>query len=563
MTHKFKQLSYILILSVASVGFSFDTGPIKPQLRKLSEHLPSALSQQMEIGKSVEPETQISLSIALSWNQEKNLNQTLVDLYDPSSSSFHKFLTSSEFRQKFAPTEAQITQVQGFLELYGIQPLSVSDNRLVIHAIGTAREVNEAFHTELVCFTDKQNQRYFAPIRDLQVPIDSPIQAVFGVENITKAHHHLRKRENLEPVTGQSLVGTGPRGGFSPSDLKSAYGLSLPLNGAHQTLALFELDGFDKNDITAYAKYFKLRKVPLKTIKVDGVTGKPGDGAGEVTLDIELMTAIAPGAKKILVYEGPNTAEGLINTYNKIATDNCAKVVSTSWGLTENQASPAMLQSENNIFKQMAAQGQAIYAASGDSGAFDNGKDLGVDDPASQPYVVAVGGTQLSLNQDGTYFRETTWNQNNTSSGGASGGGISSMWPIAEWQKAAVNPASKGSTTNRNVPDVALNADPNTGYAIFFKGQWNVFGGTSCAAPLWAAFNALVNQNRTKLHLSVLGFPSPALYTLGQSSFYSTTFHDITDGSTNLWYPAVTGLDNATGWGSFYGEQLIQNLSTH
>ena len=145
-----------------------------------------------------------------------------------------------------------------------------------------------------------------------------------------------------------------------------------------------------------------------------------------MTLDIELQIALAPGASKIIVYEGPNSNTGVVDTYNRIATDNLAKQISTSWGLSEGQSSAAVISSENAAFQQMAAQGQSIYAASGDSGAYDNGSTLSVDDPASQPYMVGVGGTQLFVNSGETYNHETTWNVNGTVSGGAGGGGVSS-----------------------------------------------------------------------------------------------------------------------------------------
>ncbi len=299
--------------------------------------------------------------------------------------------------------------------------------------------------------------------------------------------------------------------------------------------------------------------MPLDVVLVDGFSGQPGGGAVEVTLDIQLMIALAPGISKIVVYEGPNSGSGLIDTYNRIATDNLAKSISTSWGLSESESAGSIIQSENQIFKQMVAQGQVLYAASGDSGAYDNGGTLSVDDPASQPLVVGVGGTHLNVDGNGNYVSETTWSYGN-GPGEGGGGGISSVWSLPTWQQGFANASNLGSTTMRNVPDVALDADPETGYLFYFGGQWGVVGGTSCAAPLWAAFTALVNQQRANNGATSLGFPNPLLYQAASSSQYSSLFHDITVG-TNGYYPAVHGYDLATGLGTYIGTPLISYLA--
>jgi subtilase family serine protease len=329
------------------------------------------------------------------------------------------------------------------------------------------------------------------------------------------------------------------------------------VDGTGQTLGLFELSGYTAADISGYESYYHLPAVPLQNVLVHGFPGNPGSGADEVTLDIELMIALAPGASKIVVYEGPNTSLGVVDTYDRIAADNLAKQISTSWGLSETSTSLRVLESENSAFQEMAAQGQSIYAASGDRGAYDNGSSLSVDDPASQPYMVGTGGTQLFVNPDETYNHETTWNVNGTVSGGAGGGGVSVVWSIPSWQQGI---GSAASSTMRNVPDVSLNSDQYTGYSIFYGNRWWIYGGTSCAAPLWAAFTALANEQRATNGQGLLGFANPTLYQLAQEANYASDFHDITAG-TNLYYHAVTGYDNATGWGSFVGSSLLADLA--
>ena len=346
--------------------------------------------------------------------------------------------------------------------------------------------------------------------------------------------------------------------GYAPADIVKAYNLTgLPVNGTGQAIALFELASYQASDINAYTSYFGLPAAQLKNVLVDG-----GSGAGidpEVTLDIELALALAPHSQ-IYVYEGPNSNQGVLDTYNRIATDNIAKQVSTSWGMGENNESSQYLQAESAIFQQMAAHGQTIYAAAGDSGAYDDSSQgsnaLVVDDPASQPYVVGVGGTTLTVNQStGAYASEAVWNDG--AGNGAGGGGVSTVWPIPSWQASVATVHSK---TNRNVPDVALNADPNTGYAIFYNGQWTIYGGTSCAAPLWASFTACVNQERVANNLSTLGFANPVLYSIAEGAAYAINFNDVTNGN-NLYYSAGKGYDNASGWGSFDGVNLFATLT--
>jgi kumamolisin len=338
---------------------------------------------------------------------------------------------------------------------------------------------------------------------------------------------------------------------LSPNDIRKAYNFTgVSANGSGQTLALFELAPYASSDVNAYVSYFGLPSITLQNVLVDGGPGCTGCGEDEVTLDIELQNAIAPGASKIIVYEGPNTWTGIVDTYNKIATDNLAKQISTSWGAWEGYPGSTVRSSENAIFQQMAAHGQSIYAASGDCGAYATcSSTIGVQDPASQPYMVGVGGTTLYLTGDGSYSHESAWS--------GSGGGVSIEWSIPAWQQGI---GTAVSATMRNVPDISLDADPNTGYSIYYKGGWHIYGGTSCASPLWAAFTARVNQVQTANGKSTLGFANPLIYSIAKGARYNTDFHDITTGN-NQYYSAGTGYDNATGWGSFNGANLLADLT--
>lgn len=479
-------------------------------------------------------------SVSLRLTHEKELNTLLEDLYNPSHPSYRKFLSVEEFTERFSPKEEEVLKVITSLHKHGMKVTGVDKNRLLLHVDGNPYRIADVVGESTETFT-------------------SMVLGIHGLggeeEKIHPGHLKMSPLTILPP-----LQGSGPHGGFAPSDLRKAYGIPGSLEGVGQTIAIYALDGFTTSDIDSFRSFFKLPKAPpVETVLVGSATGIPGIFAQEVTLDIELAMGMAPMAQ-IIVYEGVNGG-GIIPTYNRIASENRAKVVSTSWGAGEGYSISDSKAAENQIFKQMAAQGQSMFAASGDHGPYDGtGTKIMPNDPASQPFVTGVGGTQLVVNPDFSYKSETTWNVNGKPLYGASGGGISTLWAIPDYQGASVSSASKGSITMRNVPDVSANAALNTGDSIYFQGRWNVVGGTSCSAPLWAAFTSLANEWRQGKGMSVLGFMNPPLYRLGQSNSYPYDFHDINDGSNNILYPAVLGYDLATGLGSFRGN-LINDLS--
>ena len=535
----------------------------------LPGHLPTAALASAQKVSALDVQQPVALALTLPLHHQAELADLLHGLYDPQDPRYGQYLSPDEFAARFSPTPAEYARVVAYAKAMGLTVTGTHPNRTVLDVSAPAGQVEHAFGLHLSVYQSQQDGRYFfAPDAEPQVPV-SVAGLVSGVAGLSSASewrpHRVRRpmpeiTPDLDPYAAPLETGSGPGGGLAPADIKAAYNLSsMPQTGSGQTLGLFELDGYTPSDISAYESAFGLPAVPLQNVLIDGYSGAAGSGADEVTLDIELQTALAPNASKILVYEGPNSDAGVVDTYNKIATDNLAKEISTSWGEAEQYPSASVRSSENTAFQQMAAQGQSIFAASGDSGAKDNGSSLSVDDPASQPYMVGVGGLALSTNgAGGSYKSETTWNNNI----GAGGGGISTVWTIPSYQSGvAGSSASKGSTTHRNVPDVSLDADPETGYAIYYSGGWTIYGGTSCAAPLWAAFTSLVNQKRAAAGSSLLGFANPPIYTLAASSAYANDFHDVADGSTNKYYPAVAGYDDATGWGSFNGAGLLSDLS--
>lgn len=551
-----------------------------------------SVSTRLEVVASTEV---INLSLVVNIDQTL-MSQTLAQLYGPNASANKTFLTPAQFAQKF--NLAQKRQlIKAFAEGAGLT-LSSDDepNSLIVKVSGPASIVQNAFSVHLYHYLGPDGQVFRANDSEPMIPASlvPHLGAVIGLSNFhnaLKPHVVLRRPQMMGQAT-PSNIGSGPGGGLAPTDIESIYGLSGTLNGSGQTLALLELDGYNPSDISLYESQFSLPNTPVAFMSVDGQTNLCGssqnlpcnastastdNGMTEVALDIEMMIALDPDASNILVYTAPNTNSDALNAYSAIAANGSVGAISTSWGEDEETATGAYMASENTVFQQMATQGQTIFSAAGDAGAYDasgTGQpyagNLLTDDPASQPYVTGVGGTSLSGNI--LSHTETVWNNgcsNNGSQGtqcaanGAGGGGVanyaSTYWPIPSYQNGVSGIAS---SSYRNVPDVSLNADPQSApYSICVGGSCSsLVGGTSAASPLWAALAARINQQRAINRVGSLGFANPPIYQLATSQSYGSAFNDITSGN-NGFYNAGTGYDNASGWGSFKGNDLISALS--
>ena len=524
----------------------------------LPAHRPPRMAASKDLGH-VDPGMSVHVLIPLAVHNADQLANLITRQHIPGDALYGEFLTPSEFSATFGPTPDDAAAVAQYLSLNGFTNIVADPSNAYVLAEAEVPQVEHALSLELHNYQTPEGLMAYGPTNEPTVPpeIASRIQGIYGLHSFSQHRHHA--------LRANAGIGSGPQGGLTPADFRTAYGLDkVTATGKGQKLALFELDGYALSDITAYATQFNLRAIlsPMN-ILVDGFSGKPTKGTAsgqpEVTLDIELALAVAP-AVQVLVYEAPNTEAGYLQEWMKIASDNLAKAVSTSWGAAEDLNSAADLATENMIFMQMAAQGQSVFAAAGDDGAYDDPnmmKTLEVDDPGSQPYVTSVGGTTLAVNAGLSYKNETVWSDAASVSGG--GGGISSVWPIPSWQTGLGTALNLGSTTQRMVPDISLNSDPNTGYSVFVQGASDVYGGTSCAAPIWTAFTALVNQQREATNLPDVGYVNPTIYRVGQSSLAPSVFHDVTAGK-NLFYPAETNYDLATGLGSFNAMTLFQAL---
>ncbi len=406
------------------------------------------------------------------------------------------------------------------------------------------------------------------------------VQGVLGLSNLALRRPRGRARTSATaprssspaspPTSGPSpcAAATGQgnlNGSYTANQIAAAYRLSSLYGagalGQGATVALYELEPYSPADISHFQSCYGTA-ASVSNVAVDGGAGS-GFGRGEAALDIENVIGLAPQTA-IRVYQGPNTDAGAYDTYAKIVTDNTAQVVSTSWGLCEALLGSSGARSENTLFQEAAVQGQSVFAASGDSGADDCGSrstQSSVDDPASQPYVTGVGGT--SLQSIGPPPSEVAWDD----TGGAGGGGVSTFWGRPSYQSAAAVPQSSitcGSSGQvcREVPDVAASADPASGYVVYFHSRWTTLGGTSGAAPVWAALTALANSSSSCAGTEV-GFANPALYRAA-SSAYANDFNDITSGNNSFGgvagFTAGTGYDMASGLGTPQGAALASAL---
>jgi len=493
-----------------------------------------------------DPNTLLEIRVILPWTHQTELNHLLKSIYTPGSADYQHYLSDTQFMLLFGPSKSDISEISQYLTAQGmwVDPSSVG---CVLKVKGTVAAAQQAFGVEINNYEKSDKTRFYATAKNAVLPayLAGKIAAIGGFDNINRYQSPLQQNtNNLKPAFHK--MASGPNGFLGPPDIIKAYNLTnVPSDGSYQTVALYEEGEYNPSDITAYEDYFNLPHVPIQTKIIDNSRGVAS--IKEITGDIELLIGTAPGLQNILVYESSNG----IDEWNAIAYDNIAKIISCSFGENEFDLDYSDVTADFLIFQKMAGQGQEVLVASGDYGAVNQ---TFVDEPSAQPYVTAVGFTRLAFNADGSYGNEI--------GSTISSGGISKYESIPDYQQGMISQASKGSTTFRNVPDVAMVGDtwPTNYFSIYVNGAWvGQAGGSSYAAPMWAGFLARVNQGRANAGEPPLGFANPALYAIAQSSDYTSDFHDITSGN-NGYYPAVPGYDLVTGIGSPNGLFLYNDL---
>ncbi len=519
------------------------------ELQRLGDHVPAAVRHLTPSGR-LPATNRLSVAIALPLRDPQGLSNFLRDVYDPASPNYHHYLSSAEFTARFGPTVADYEAVAAFTERNGLRVSARHANRALLDVEGPVSALETALHVTMNVYRHPDGTRDFyaadgAPSLDLGVPV----LAVSGLDNFNLPRPRLQERSLTNSANVAPNGGSGPGGGYRGQDFRHAYAPDSLLTGSGQTVGLLQFDGYTASDITYYENAAGLPNVPLQNVLLDGFSGSPtGFGEIEVSLDIEMVVSMAPGVSKIVVYEAGPYGDWH-DILNRMASDNLASQLSCSWYSPGGMADPIA----DQIWQQMAAQGQSFFNASGDYNAY-NGL---IDFPGDSPFITQVGGTTLSMTGTGAaYGSEVVWNRGN---GIGSGGGISTQYAIPSWQAPVNMTANFGSLTQRNTPDVALTAE-----SVYVRadGSDHVVGGTSCAAPLWAGFAALINQQAAFYGQPALGFFNPTVYSLGLGSKYATSFHDITVGNngTATHFPAVAGYDLATGWGSPRGQALIDAI---
>ena len=466
-----------------------------------------------------------------------------------------QILSHDEFAAAYGAEPKQIERVRDFARENNLKVIDRDDQvaRRTVLLEGTVADLEKAFSVKLNDYQHATGD-YHGRTGPIEIPADMAdvIQGVFGLDNRPQARPHFRYRRGKAGSGQIAPAASAATTSYSPVQVAQLYSFPTGVTGAGQTIGIIELGGgFNQSDITNYFQSLDLTAPTVTTVSVDGGTNSPtnaNSADAEVCLDIEVAGAVAPGAT-IVVYFADNTSQGFQDALSTAIHDttNNPSVISISWGGPESSWTAQLLQTFDQVAQEGAALGVTITVAAGDNGSSDGVTDgsNNVDFPASSPHVLACGGTTLESSGN-TISSETVWNDG--SSGGATGGGYSTVFTQPSYQAALTGQSYRG------VPDVAGDADPNTGYNILVDGEQGVVGGTSAVAPLWAGLVALLNQQLN----TRLGSLNPALYALPSPG---NGFLDVTQGNNGT-YSAGPGWDACTGLGSPIGTTLASLLVT-
>ncbi|MBA2679577.1 MAG: S53 family peptidase [Ktedonobacteraceae bacterium] len=545
---------------------------------------------QSHLDKAADPHQRLELAIGLKLRNQVELEHALQSTLAPVWSMPRQFITTEQYSKRFSPTETTYTLLQRFLEHGGLRITQTYNHRLLFEATGTVAQVEQLLHVKINMYTDRDGHSYYANNNEPVLPggLASQVLSISGLNNATHWYHELYSTHGSAGKANAQSMNCPPsdRNDLSPNQFARAYHLdSLYRSGNRgegQGIALFELSTWQRSDLDAYTACFGHSRTPIQILK----TGSPPlNDEGET--DAELVLGAAPQLDTLKVYETANNESSYLSQWAQIIQDAPA-VVASNWSQCEMNVTPQVIQQEHLFFQLAALQRQTILAAAGAPGNAACSGDsnstpisTGVVDPAAQPFVTAVGGTALTLNQN-SYGYETTWNEK------AAGGGISRYWTLPDWQHMVGVPDPVYSSTVpcapstghsgkycREVPDVALNADLDHGYWVYCKNgegcdrnkPWVVTGGTAAATSLWAVLAALTNELYAREEGSRIGFLNPLLYRIAADPVkYASNFHHVVVETDEIGrhsgprYPATIGYNMATGLGSYNALLLTTNL---
>jgi subtilase family serine protease len=571
-------------LGISFLGLTLP-GLAQESLQVLNHHVRSEISsgKWLPIG-SLPSSQQLHLSIVLPLRNQDELTSLLGRLSDPSSPDYHQFLSVEQFVKRYGPTAEDYAATVAFAQSNGFTVTDAPTNRMLAPIKGTVAQIERTFHVSMKVYQHPTEGRtFYSPNSEPALALSVPVAHIVGLNNFLLPRPLVMKPSAEQGVVAAAVTGSGPGGSYLASDMRAAYYTStLPtgsaaLTGSGQAVGLVEFDGYNISDVSssfagtatssANGSNYLLSytptaggttyTIPVNNVLLDGATGAPCQlipsncQDAEQALDIVQAIGMAPGLSQVRVYIGSYDVDIL----NAMASENIAQQLSISW-----EWSPDDPATDDFFFQEFAAQGQSIFAASGDSGAYDpEGFFSPYFYPAEDAWVTTVGGTDLVTNgAGGAWSSETAWYQ---SGGGISPDGI----PTPSWQAGVANSSNNGSTTLRNEPDVAAEADIDN-YDCNMGTCQETGGGTSFAAPRWAGFMALINQQSVAAGNSSAGFVNPAIYAIGAGSNYNSDFHDIISGNNDccsggVSFNSVTGYDLVTGWGSPAGQDLIDALA--
>jgi kumamolisin len=493
----------------------------------------------------------LNLDVVLQVRDRAGLDALAAAVSDPQSPEYHHYLTPKQWTERFGPTQADYDTVVAYMEDRGLKVTGGSRDGMDVQVKGSVANIERAFHVTMRSYQHPtENRTFYSPDREPTTDMAVTLWHVSGLDNYSKPRPKYVKRSDYaaahgispQAVVSHATTGSGPSASFLGSDMRAAYYGGTALTGAGQHVALFEYYGTDLADLTTYYKNAKqTNSVPVTLISTDGTstscTAKNNCDDGEQELDITQALGMAPGLAGLEMYVG-STDTAIISAMTTHSP--LASAIGCSWGW-----GPADASTLDPYFEKMAVQGQSFFVASGDNSTWTKSGNAEAW-PGDDAHIISVGGTDLvTASAGGAWKSETAWVD--------SGGGISpDKIAIPTWQKTAgvITSANKGSTTLRNGPDVAANAN-FTFYTCDNQTtcQANAYGGTSFAAPMWAALVALANQQAAANGQPAVGFFLPTIYAQNVTSSYSTGFHDITSGKSGS-YSAGTAFDLVTGWGS-------------